>query len=322
MPLLPSAVEVLPLLRAMAIALVVERVVGVPEEVPTADVVDVAVAVVVLAVREDDDQVLGIEQPVAVRVAVATGVAGALVVVDARVGDGRDQRLVVSPAGGEVEHVEDAVAVAVVSRTHRAVRLLRQRQLALVQVELVHQIGVLPEDAAVVARDDHPRIARRHRPGHVLRHAGPLHRRALEGQQRLREAPREHAGIAARVVGIGRVEAPEIPAAALGPQHHLALVRAARADPRGHVAEAWIVRPIRRQRQVGARGVRVGPGRIHRRRAQRGEQQHGGGDDMEAHSGSEQDERLAAAGSWREAASMSKPRALTVTLPRGTREER
>ncbi len=135
------------LVVGVAVGAVVRRgVVLVVVEVPPGDVVDVAVVVVVLAVRERDDQVLGVEVAVAVRV------------VHARV-----VRIVL-----DVEH---AVVVGVVGR-----RPVRQRELALVQVDLVDEVagvGRVPVDAALDVRDDRVGTPRRVvAPRRVGRHAG------------------------------------------------------------------------------------------------------------------------------------------------------
>ena len=95
---------------------VARRVVGVVvvvEEVPAGDVVDVAVAVVVAAVAERDEQVAGVEDAVGLVVA----------------GGRRDARVV-----RVVVDVEGAVVVAVVLAA-----ALRRRQLARVQRDLLAQ---------------------------------------------------------------------------------------------------------------------------------------------------------------------------------------
>ena len=127
------------LASAVAVGHVVGRVVVALVEVPTRDVVDVAVVVVVLAVGERADQVAGID----VVVAVVTEVVHPRVV-------------------GIVGHVEHAVVVHVVGLQRPAplgdARRARARhgQLAPVEEELVHQLGGLeaPFDAAVHQRDD------------------------------------------------------------------------------------------------------------------------------------------------------------------------
>src|SRR5207253_2587025 len=102
------------------------RVVLVVVEVPARDVVDVAVVVVVLAVGEADDQILG------VGVAVVVGVRRVGVVLD----------------------VEDAIVVVGRGR----------RKLAGVEVHLVHELArraVVPIDASLDIGDDGGRVAGR-----------------------------------------------------------------------------------------------------------------------------------------------------------------
>ena len=110
--------RVLGLAGPVAVAHEVGRVVVVLGEVPTGDVIHVAVVVVVAPVGESHDQVLRVEQAVAVAVA------------HARV-------------AGVVLHVEDAVAVLVVGP-----RAAGPGQLTAVDEELVHEVRerLLPAD--------------------------------------------------------------------------------------------------------------------------------------------------------------------------------
>ena len=149
----------------------VERVVVVVEEVPSGDVVRVAVVVVVelpacgadaevvvrdLAVPERLDQVL----------------TGDLAARSLR--DVRDARVVL-----EVVDVDHAVAVEV-EAAERGVRVgvtgrvLRQRQLAGVEVDLVAQASAVPPDARVEDRDRGPAVATGELPGAGCVVAGDL----------------------------------------------------------------------------------------------------------------------------------------------------
>jgi hypothetical protein len=136
----------------------VERIVVELEEVVAGDIVDVAVAVGVGAVGEEEDQVLRILLPVAVRV-----------------GHGR--------VGVVVRHVEDPVAVAVarVAARGRGARAARCRQLAGVQMVLPAEIGeraaVAPADARVVDGDHDVGPSRRQPPGDLDAH--PAHAEEL-----------------------------------------------------------------------------------------------------------------------------------------------
>ena len=154
--------RVLGLAGPVAVAHEVGRVVVVLGEVPAGDVVHVAVVVVVAPVGEGLDQVLRVEQAVAVAVAHA-----------------RVARVVL--------HVEDAVAVLVVRP-----RALRPGQLTAVDEELVDQVGerLLPADPGVEHRDADVGTAGGDLPGLV-------HARAAHAEQLLRaRVDRRLAGLA------------------------------------------------------------------------------------------------------------------------------
>ncbi len=175
---------------AVPVAHLVERVVVVFEEVPAADVVDVAVSVVVVSVREQEDEVLRIDDAVAV------------LVLHARV-------LLVPVVGQVVADVEDPVAVAVVGVSHR-VAALGNRQLAAVEVELVHHVGklVLPADAGVDHGDQHVGPPGGHLPGEV--DAGALDAEELLG-----------IGVDQRVAGLIAGQLPVVVAEVVGARGRL-----------------------------------------------------------------------------------------------------
>ena len=121
--------------RVAVDAVVGLRIVRVAVEVPARDVVHVAVAVVVAAVRERDDQVLG--------------------------GDptrlGVEERPPHARVVGPVVDVDHAVAVQVVGAVCHAAGVLRERQLARVQVGAPAQLGAVvqaPVHAALHVGDD------------------------------------------------------------------------------------------------------------------------------------------------------------------------
>ena len=132
-----------------------------------------------LAVAERGDQVAGVEDRVR------------LVVVPGGRRHARVARVVVD--------VEGAVAVAVVLRAG-ADAVLRQRQLAAVERDLLAQAAVVPADAGVEDRDLHARGAGRVLPGAVGRDARDLAERVAAGERVLR---RSGAGRAGRA-GCGR----------------------------------------------------------------------------------------------------------------------
>jgi len=137
---------------------VARRVVGVVvvvEEVPTGDVVGVAVAVGVRAVGEDGDQVGGVEDVVR------------LVVAGRRL----DPRIV-----GVVVDRDGAVGVAVVR-----VAAVRLRQLLRVQRHLAAQAALAPADAGVQDRDPDVGAAGRALPGAVGADARDLAERVAPG---------------------------------------------------------------------------------------------------------------------------------------------
>src|SRR5690606_32866100 len=129
---------------AVAVARIVVGIVVVLEEVPARDVVDVAVAVVVDAIREGEDEVARVDD--AIRIAVGharvRGVIG-------------DRELTVAVA---VEAFELAFAAA---RLALGVDRLVVLELADVQIRGLDEVGVLPLDAGVEDRDDDARIALR-----------------------------------------------------------------------------------------------------------------------------------------------------------------
>ncbi len=152
-------------------------VVVVVEEVPSGDVVDVAVGVVVDGVAEDRDQVRGVERPVGF--VVARG--------------GRDPRV-----AGEVRDVEGPVAVGVVGGREARARPAgvearrtidqRSRQLVLVERDLGAQLRPVPADPGVEdrhldvripdgrARAELPEVL----PGAIGRNAGDLAQRIAQ----------------------------------------------------------------------------------------------------------------------------------------------
>ena len=155
--------RVLGLAGAVAIGDVVEGVVVVLVKVPPGDVVDIAVGVGVDPIREDLDQVLGIDDAIAVHVT-------------------HPAVLRVRAVGEVVADVENPVLVPVVAGG----RTLRKRQLGSVQVhlggEIVHRAGVLPFDPRVEDREHHVGTTGGHLPGQV--HARAAHPEELLGRVR------------------------------------------------------------------------------------------------------------------------------------------
>ncbi len=228
--------------RAVAVARVVVRVVVVLVEVPTRDVVDVAVTVVVFAVGEHLDEIARVEDAVPVAIARLAirrvrrrvhrvHVREALLARD----DGREARIVCV-----VGDVEDAVAVAVVTVQARArvpaavLRLRRAGELALIERDFVRRVGVVPFVTRVEDRDVHLWDARRQRPRFVDAHA--------------RRAERDvRAEIRLRADVLLRQERPVIP-----PARKIRIVRLIRRI--GHVVAGRRGRPrraraVRRERE-------------------------------------------------------------------------
>jgi hypothetical protein len=167
---------------------IVVGIVVVVEEVPARDVVGKPVVVVVKAVGEGQDQVLGGEESRRPMAQLVARVAAA--------DNGRDARI-----ARVVEHVEHAVVVDVVvamsvvtaaggvpvrgavdpADQRRGQVVARRRQLALVEMDLVAQIGhraeVVPSDPRVEDIDQHVGTAGRDLPGGVQGAVGARPRR-------------------------------------------------------------------------------------------------------------------------------------------------